>query len=779
MVAKRIATAIIAIDLICMGTAALALAMLSGVPVTKIVLILGIAMVVAALAHAFGIATLLAPTGRLTKIMSGLQSADIDLNMRFNLKGSDEVAKAAMGFDHFSSSIKSEFCVVQREMEGLSLGLRELTAVTGQLVKDSHSQSDYAAASAAAVEEITVSIAHISDNANDVDSLLSDTEQLSVVSANSVRVVLDEVRQIAGSVSELGRTMNELGGRSREIGNIVAMIRDIAQQTNRLALNAAIEAARAGEYGRGFAVVADEVRKLAERSATATVEIADRSESINQETQNVMLTMAGAAERVNECVGKAQESHQYMSAIGERIQKVHISIQEVADSTREQTAACTTVAHSTERINAMTMASDSALQQAQRALEILEGRARELMSAVNRFRMADIVVLHGWFASSGFRAVADIKAKLNKLGHHWADLHSGKNVGDMLAKAVEKGDLPTAAAIGGVKTQRWAGRGILANLDEIAVTQQWGQALPKILDNMMHADGHYAAVPLGVARVNMIWANGRIMRSIGVNGLPATWADFLKLCERIEKGGVTPLAASSEGWQIATLFEAVALGLCGADYYFSAFSRIEPQALAGPQTVKALEAFRQLKPYVSYATNRPWNLATADVINGRAAMQLMGDWVKGEFDAAEKQIGTDYHAWPSPTLNGEYSFAADTLTMFRQDDAQRAAAQRDFATLLMSKEGQSAYNKHKGSIPARIDIDRNNLDAYCRESSTHFSGAAERNTLVPSWVHNMAVQDELKKAWIDILSEYWSNNSMSAKVAANKLSAVVKVGVRN
>lgn len=118
--------------------------------------------------------------------------------------------------------------------------------------------------------------------------------------------------------------MEEIERASGKIASAVAVIQEIAQQTNLLSLNAAIEAAKAGEQGRGFSVVAEEVRKLAERSRQAAVEI----EQLIRDTQQ---TVAGGVDSVRN-----------ISALMERI-KVSVGkgaslVREIGTATQEQSS---------------------------------------------------------------------------------------------------------------------------------------------------------------------------------------------------------------------------------------------------------------------------------------------------------------------------------------------------------------------------------------------------------------------------------------------------------
>lgn len=124
-----------------------------------------------------------------------------------------------------------------------------------------------------------------------------DAQRLSSDSEASIKSMAQRLVTLASDSEHAASTVGELDQHAQDVGGILQLIRDVADQTNLLALNAAIEAARAGEAGRGFAVVADEVRKLAERTSTATSEIAGLVEMIRSNSASSREQMKHLAEQ--------------------------------------------------------------------------------------------------------------------------------------------------------------------------------------------------------------------------------------------------------------------------------------------------------------------------------------------------------------------------------------------------------------------------------------------------------------------------------------------------
>jgi hypothetical protein len=153
----------------------------------------------------------------------------------------------------------------------------DLSAAAAQLASSAAEQTAAVTETSATMEELSRTSVAIADTVDVVTS-----------KAEDARVRLGQAERDIEVSSE--RTL-ELANRVKDISGILALINEIADQTNLLALNAAIEAARAGEAGRGFAVVADEVRGLAERSKVSAAEIALIVNGAQTETNATVMAM--------------------------------------------------------------------------------------------------------------------------------------------------------------------------------------------------------------------------------------------------------------------------------------------------------------------------------------------------------------------------------------------------------------------------------------------------------------------------------------------------------
>ncbi|MGB0733829.1 MAG: ABC transporter substrate-binding protein [Pontibacterium sp.] len=390
----------------------------------------------------------------------------------------------------------------------------------------------------------------------------------------------------------------------------------------------------------------------------------------------------------------------------------------------------------------------------------------------------EVEVLHYWTSGGEAKSAAVLKKLLEDEGHQWQDFAvaggGGESAMTVLKSRAVSGNPPSAAQIKGLDIQEWADLGFLTELDAVAEKAGWDGLLPSVVSDVMKYDGHYVAVPVNVHRVNWLWANPDVFAKAGV-AAPTTWAEFIAAAEKIKAAGFIPLAHGGQAWQDATLFEAVLLGEGGAEFYQKALVEHDQETLTSAQMVSVFETFKSLRNYIDAdAAGRDWNIATSMVINGKAAMQIMGDWAKGEFTAAGKKPGQDYICIAAPGTQNAFTFNIDSFAMFDLKGDGAKEAQADLARLIMEPAFQETFNLNKGSIPARLGMPRDKFDTCAHTSMDDFVSTSEKGGLVPSMAHGMSTTSAIQGAIYDVVTNYFNSDSITAEEAVQKLARAVK-----
>lgn len=299
----------------------------------------------------------------------------------------DEVGDLGRSVNKMVNDISDALSVVMDSISSLASTSAQLSSNAETIAQGAQDQSEQVASTASAVEEVNSTVVEVAQNASNVSN---SAEDASGSVGNGHEIVQDTrnmMEKIAVTVSESAATVRKLGESSEQIGQIIQVIDDIADQTNLLALNAAIEAARAGEHGRGFAVVADEVRKLAEKTVSATKEIADMIQSIQADTGGAVMSMHEGVNQVEEGQAKAAAAKDALDVIKENVDTVSNEVGMIARATEEQATATEMMAQSIENISQITADNSLASSETAQAVEQLSQLASELENLVSRFRI--------------------------------------------------------------------------------------------------------------------------------------------------------------------------------------------------------------------------------------------------------------------------------------------------------------------------------------------------------------------------------------------------------
>ncbi len=241
---------------------------------------------------------------------------------------------------------------------------------------------------ATAMEEMNSTVLEVARNAGAASEVSSATRERAEQGAQAVQEVVAGIRTVQETSLALKGDMGKLTENAQAISRIMAVISDIADQTNLLALNAAIEAARAGEAGRGFAVVADEVRKLAEKTMASTTDVGNAIKAIQSSTAKSM-------EQVDLTVNNIGKVTELAIHSGEALHEIVSMVDNTADQVRgrvaaseEQSASSEEINRSIAEVNSIAGETASAMREAAQAVAELAHQANVLSGLIDDMKRA-------------------------------------------------------------------------------------------------------------------------------------------------------------------------------------------------------------------------------------------------------------------------------------------------------------------------------------------------------------------------------------------------------
>lgn len=385
-------------------------------------------------------------------------------------------------------------------------------------------------------------------------------------------------------------------------------------------------------------------------------------------------------------------------------------------------------------------------------------------------------VLHWWTSGGEAAALNVLKGNLEKEGVTWSDVPiaggAGAQAMTALRAMVTAGNVPTAVQMLGFDITDWAEQGVVADLSDMGAKEKWDDVVPAALQKFAKYEDKWIAAPVNVHSVNWIWVNKAAMEKIGVTEAPTSMDELFSMLDKAKAAGLIALAQGGQPWQEATMFDSVVISTNGLDFYKKAFIDLDEAAITSPEMAKAFDNLVKLAGYADPAmSGREWNLATAMVVKGDALLQVMGDWAKGEFNAASKKPGVDFMCFRFPGTQGNVIFNSDMFVLFEVGE-ERRAAQEKLASAVLDPAFQATFNVVKGSVPARTDVPDTDFDECGKKGMADLKEANEKGTLLGSLAQGYGQPTAIKNAYYDVVTKVFHGQMTAAEAPAALAEAI-------
>lgn len=381
-----------------------------------------------------------------------------------------------------------------------------------------------------------------------------------------------------------------------------------------------------------------------------------------------------------------------------------------------------------------------------------------------------VEVLTSWTSGGEAAALGVIRSAFEKRGGDWKDSSiAGFGAADAsFQNRIVAGDPPSGHQIViGRSSDDFVKQGLLAPIDDVAKAGKWDQVLAKSVYDLISFNGKTYLAPTGAHGESWIFYRKDAFAKAGIAGEPATWDEFFAALDKLKAAGILPVAWGGQSWQEAKVFNMILLSQVGIDGFLKIYVDKDKSAASVNGIQKTLTILSKLRGYVDEgAPGRNWNDATAMVISGKAGVQFMGDWAKGEFTVAGLEAGKDYGCMLAPQSPGMV-YVADSFSFPKLAADGATPAQKLLAEVVMDPKVQLDFAIKKGAIPMRSDVDKSSLDVCAQKGLTLMS----EGKIVPDQAIILTPQQA--GALSDFVDEFWTNTSEDPAAGAEAFYGIL------
>jgi glucose/mannose transport system substrate-binding protein len=392
-----------------------------------------------------------------------------------------------------------------------------------------------------------------------------------------------------------------------------------------------------------------------------------------------------------------------------------------------------------------------------------------------------LTVISQWSTGSDGAAITALGKKFEEKGGTWQHSPVPGFTTEMMNKLraqIMAGDPPACSQLKGPEIAAWSKIAATVNLDALVAAARYEQVVTPDLARLHKPGGKWISLPLQIYSTNMLFLSKRAMDKAKADKIPVTWAEFNALAERMKAAGVEyPVANGGTRPDDGQKFEAALAGISPTAYR-TAIMDLDEKALKGPELKAAFAQVRKISDWMDPNTAaQHYSINLKRFVAGDMGMMIQGGWAQGVLLNAGFKLD-DFIIAPGPSDNFKPVFLlnADAFIFWQRHEPDLQAGQTLMAQLVMDPAIQTMYSQITGSIPVRTDVDlsADGWSAGQRRTAAALKEATAANQAVLSLAHNMAQENGMTAAMIDVITEYVKNKSITPDQVVARLSDAVE-----